>query len=148
VHCRGYAVQLDRARGEFEAAGAQLVLIGQGSPRQTAHFRRRQELSMPVLCDEDRVSYKLVGAKVGSMTDLIGPRSVLKGLATSARTGQMQGRAVGNVAQLGGVIVVAPGGRVLFKHMAKDASDNANIDDILTAARSAGTPHTHHRPQH
>ncbi len=103
---------------------------------------------MPVLCDEHRDSYKLVGAKVGSVTDLIGPRSVLKGLATTARTGQVQGRAVGNVAQLGGVIVVAPGGRVLFKHMAKDASDNAAIDDILAAARSAGTPHLHHRPHH
>lgn len=102
---------------------------------------------MPVLCDEERESYKLVGAKVGSMTDLIGPRSVLKGLATTARTGQMQGRVVGNVAQLGGVVVVAPGGRVVFKHLAKDASDNADIDDILSAVRSAGTPHPH-RPPH
>jgi hypothetical protein len=136
---------LDRARGEFEAAGTQLVLIGQGSPRQTSHFRRRQELSMPVLCDEERASYKLVGARIGAMHELIGPKSVLKGLATTARTGQMQGRPVGNVAQLGGVMVIAPGGRAVFKHMAKDASDNAEIDDILTAVKSAGVPPPHHR---
>ena len=145
MHCRGYAVQLDRARGEFEAAGAHLVLVGQGSPRQTTHFRRRQELSLPVLCDERRESYKLAGAKVGSMGDLIGPKSVMKGLATTARTGKVQGRPVGNVAQLGGAMVIAPGGRVVFKHMAKDASDNAGVDDILSAARSAGTPPPHHR---
>ena len=102
---------------------------------------------MPVLCDERRVSYKLVGAKVGTMGDLIGPKSVLKGLATTARTGQMQGKPVGNVAQLGGAVVIAPGDRVVFTHMAKDASDNAGVDEVLTAARSAGTPHLH-RPHH
>jgi hypothetical protein len=100
---------------------------------------------MPVLCDEHRESYKLVGAKIGSMGDLIGPKSVLKGLATTARTGQMQGKPVGNVAQLGGAMVIAPGDRVVFRHMAKDASDNAGIDDVLAAARSAGTPPPHHR---
>ena len=137
MHCRGYAVQLDRARERFEQAGVELVLVGQATPRHAAHFRKRQGIELPVLADEKRASYKAVGARVGGLSELMGPTSVLKGLATTARTGQVQGRPVGNVAQLGGAVVVAPGGRVLFTHMAKDAGDNAAPEDILEAATAA-----------
>lgn len=133
MHCRGYAVQLDRARDQFDQAGAKLVLIGQATPRQAAHFRRRQGTELPILADEHRVSYKAIGAKLGSVGELIGPKSVAKGLATTVRTGKFQGRPVGNVAQLGGSIVVAPGGEILFKHLAQDASDNASPGQLLAA---------------
>jgi peroxiredoxin len=56
VHCRDHAVQLHRARSDFEAAGVPLVLIGQATPRHAAHFRRRQEIDLPVLADENRES--------------------------------------------------------------------------------------------
>ncbi len=124
---------MDRARERFDQAGAKLVLIGQATPRQAAHFRRRQGTELPVLADEGRVSYKAIGAKVGGVSELIGPKSVAKGLATTIRTGKFQGRPVGNVAQLGGSMVVAPGGEVLFKHLATDASDNASVDELLAA---------------
>ncbi len=128
---------MDRARSKFEAAGVKLVLIGQASPRHAAQFRRRQDLSLPVLADEDRVSYKAVRAKVGGVGELLGPKVALKGLATIARTGQIQGRPVGNVAQLGGAVVIAPGGRVLLEHLAGDASDNVSPEALLAAARGA-----------
>ena len=58
-------MQLHRARAQFEQAGASLVLIGQATPRQAAHFRRRQGIQLPVLADEERVSYEAAGAKIG-----------------------------------------------------------------------------------
>jgi hypothetical protein len=124
---------LDRAREQFEAAGANLVLIGQLTPRHAAHFRRRQKIELPVLADEDRASYKAVGAKVGKVGDLLGPKVVAKGALTTLRTGKLQGRTLGHPAQLGGAIVVAPDGRVVWSQMAKDASDNASPEEILTA---------------
>jgi hypothetical protein len=49
----------------------------------------------------------------------------------------MQTRTVGHPAQLGGAMVVAPDGRVLWSHMAQDASDNAEPEEILAAVRRA-----------
>jgi peroxiredoxin len=131
---------LDRARQQFEAGGARLVLIGQLTPRHAAHFRRRQNIELPVLADEQRASYKAAGAKVGSLGDLLGPRVVAKGAITSLRSRKLQGRTLGHPAQLGGAMVIAPDGRVVWSHMATDASDNASPEEILAAVRDAQRP--------
>jgi hypothetical protein len=130
-------VQLHRAREQFAAAGADLVLIGQATPRHAAHFRRRQKIELPVLADERRVSYKAIGARKGSTSQLIGPSVVAKGLLTTAKTGIVQGRTIGSASQLGGAVVIAPGNRVLFEHTAKDASDNVSPEQLLEAIRAA-----------
>jgi hypothetical protein len=131
-------VQLHRERAEFEAAGARLVLIGQLTPRHAAQFRRRQGLELPVLADERRASYKAAGAKVATMGELLGPKLVAKGALTTARTGRVQGRTIGHPAQLGGVLVIAPDGRVTWSHMSRDAGDNASPEEILEAVRAIG----------
>ena len=127
---------MDRARDGFAAAGVDLVLIGQLTPRHAAHFRRRQKIELPVLTDEDRRSYKAAGAKMGSVGELVGPKVVAKGALTTLRTGKLQGRTIGNPAQLGGAMVIAPGGEIIFSHMAKDASDNAKPQELLAAVRA------------
>jgi peroxiredoxin len=135
-------VQLHRARSEFEAAGIPLVLIGQATPRHAAHFRRRLEIELPVLADENRESYRAAGAKVATVGELLGPRSVGRGLMRSARSrgAIRQGKVIGHAAQLGGAMVVGPDGTVAWSHMSEDASDNASADEILAAARrSAGS---------
>jgi hypothetical protein len=132
---------LDRAREQFDAAGAKLVLIGQLTPRHAAHFRRRQKIELPVLADEDRASYKAVGAKVGNLSDLVGPKVLAKGALTTLRTGKMQGRTIGDPAQLGGAMVITSDGAIAWSRMAKDASDNAPPDEILAAVREATADH-------
>lgn len=128
---------MDRARDRFEEAGVGLVLIGQATPRHAAHFRRRHGIDLPVLADEERESYRAAGAKVGSVGELLGPKVVARGALATIRTGKLQGRTIGHPAQLGGAIVVAPGGKVIWSHMAGDASDNASPDEILAAASAA-----------
>jgi peroxiredoxin len=130
-------VQLHRSRSEFDAANVAVTLIGQATPRQAAHFRRRQEIELPVLADEERASYKAAGAKVATMAELLGPKVVAKGLTTGRKYGVSQGRTVGHPAQLGGAMLILPGGEVAWSHMAQDASDNAETDEILAAMRAA-----------
>jgi peroxiredoxin len=130
-------MQLHRARGEFEDAGAALVLIGQATPRDAAQFRRRQGIQLPVLADAERVSYKAAGAKVAGITDLFGPKVVAKGAATIAKHGVIQGRTIGDAAQLGGALVVLLDGSVAWSHMSTDAGDNASPEEILAAIRDA-----------
>jgi peroxiredoxin len=130
-------VQLHRAREQFDAAGASVTLIGQAMPRHATHFRRRQAIELPVLADEKRISYKAAGAKVATMGELLGPKVVAKGIATTARTGLLQGRTIGHPAQLGGTMVINPAGEIVWSHMSQDASDNAEPDEILAALRRA-----------
>ena len=129
-------MQLHRARGDFEDAGATLVLIGQATPRDAAQFRRRQGIQLPVLADKERISYKAAGAKVAGITDLFGPKVVAKGAVTIAKQGVVQTRTIGDAAQLGGVLVIRPDGEIAWSHMSDDAGDNAPPEEILAAVRS------------
>jgi hypothetical protein len=130
-------VQLHRDRKKFEEAGVRLVLIGQATPRHAAHFRRRTGIELPVLADEDRHTYKAVGAKMATTGELLGPKVIAKGVTNVFKHGVTQGRVIGHPAQLGGVIVVSPDGSVAWSHMSEDASDNAPNEDVLEAARAA-----------
>lgn len=132
-------MQLHGAREEFEAAGVDLVLIGQLTPRHAAHFRRRQGIQVPVLADEARVSYKAAGAKIATFDELLGPKVLAKGAAVSVRTGQLQGRTIGHPAQLGGAMVVMPDGSIPWSHLSQDAGDNASPEEILAAVRTAAS---------
>jgi prostamide/prostaglandin F2alpha synthase len=131
------AVQLHRSHEDLEGAGGRVVLIGQATPRHAAHFRRRLELEWPVLADEDRASYRAAGAKVGTVTELLGPKAVAKGIRASRRSSVVQGRTIGHPAQLGGVLVIRPGGEVVWSHMSEDVSDNAAPADIVAALERA-----------
>ena len=113
------------------------MLIGQLTPRHAQHFRRRQGIGLTVLADEQRASYRAAGTKIATVGELLGPSVAAKGLATMLRTGKTQGRTIGHPAQLGGSMVIAPGGRVVWSHMSEDAGDNATPDEILAAVRSA-----------
>jgi hypothetical protein len=126
-------VQLHRARERFEAAGVSLVLIGMGTPRHAAWFRRTYAPDLTVLADERRVSYRAAGMTVGSVAELVGPKSVLGGVRHAVRSGVVQGRPVGNVAQLGGALVVARGGRELLLQRARNAADTAEPEALLDA---------------
>jgi peroxiredoxin len=127
---------LDRAHRAFEAAGVELVLIGQATPRDAEEFRRRQGIGLPVLADEKRLSYKAIGARVGGVSDLLGPSVVVKGAINTFKNRAVQTRTVGHPAQLGAAAVIAPGGEIVWRHLAKDASDNAPAEEILAAARA------------
>ena len=129
-------MQLHRAREQFEAAGANVVLIGMGTPRQATWFAGKYAPGMTVLADERRESYKALGLKVGSVGDLVGPKSVAAGLKHGRRSGVVQGRPIGNIKQLGGSLVVAPGGEVLLEHRSTHAGDTAEVDQLLAALRA------------
>jgi peroxiredoxin len=132
-------MQLHRARAQFEQAGGNLVLIGQATPRQAAHFRRRQGIQLPVLADEERVSYAAAGTKSGGVLDLWHPKVMLKGTITGVRERTVQTRTIGDANQLGGALVIDTRGNVAWSHLSEDAGDNASPEEILAAVRAAVT---------
>lgn len=130
-------MQLHRDRSKFDATGARLVVIGQGTPEQAAHFRDSLELEIPLYADDKRESYKAVGTKVATFGELLGPKMIAKGAAASRRDGVVQGRTVGHPAQLGGVLIVKPGNEIAYVHLSDDASDNPPNAEVLQAATDA-----------
>jgi hypothetical protein len=69
----------------------------------------------------------------------MGPSSVISGAVRTLRSGGkvVQGRVIGNAAQLGGSLVIAPDGRVTWSHLSEHAGDNASPEDLLAAASAA-----------
>ena len=130
-------MQLHRDREKFEAAGVRLVVIGQGRPEDARKFMKTLDVDLPIYVSEDRAAHRAAGTKVGTLGELLGPRSVLKGIRRSASDRVVQGRIVGHAAQLGGVLIVRPDGSIPYAHLAEDASDNPPNDEVLEAARAA-----------
>jgi hypothetical protein len=130
-------VQLHRDRDRFAEAGARLVLIGQAAPPHAAHFRRTQGIELPVLADAERLSYEAAGAKIATMDELLGPAVVAKGVIAMAKHGVFQGRLIGDLAQLGGAMIIAVDDTVVWSHMSEDASDISSPEHLLEALEPA-----------
>lgn len=130
-------MQLHRDREEFETAGVELVVVGQGTPAQGGEFMRDQGVDLRLLVDSSRASYQAVGAKVASLGELVGPRQMVKGLSATLRDGVRQGRTIGHSSQLGGVVIVATDGSIPYAHLSEEASDVPPNDEVLSAARRA-----------
>jgi hypothetical protein len=128
---------LNRAKKEIEDHGAKLVFIGQATPRHAQHFQKRYAPDVPVLADESRETYKAMGIPRGGAAQLLGPSSVLKGISRTMTSGQItvQGRVIGDAAQLGATMIVLPSGEIAWSHVSKDAADNAEVKDVLAALR-------------
>jgi hypothetical protein len=129
-------VQLHRDREKFDAAGARLGVIGQGTPEQAAHFRESLELDFPIYVDKGREVYEAAGTKIATFDELLGPKMVARGAAAAAKNGVHQGRTVGHPAQLGGVLVVLPGDDIAYCHLSDDASDNPPNSEVLAAVKA------------
>lgn len=137
MFCRIHAVQLHRARQELELTGARLVAIGQGTPAHAADFRRTQGIDIPILVDPDRASYSAAGAKIGTLSEVLGPRVMLTGLRRGRPLGLRLGKIDGDLGQLGGVLIVSPDGSIPYSYLSADASDVPSNADVLRAARQA-----------
>lgn len=135
MFCREHVVQLHREIEKIHAAGAELVVIGSGTPNFIAGFRENTGYQGPLYVDPKLHSYEAAGLHRGMWRNFT-PLSV--GLAVRALArGHMQGRTQGDPSQQGGAMVVAPGGKLLFAHASKIAGDNASPEVLVAALRAA-----------
>jgi alkyl hydroperoxide reductase subunit AhpC len=127
---------LRRHYDAFQAAGAEVVVVGMGTPAQTAAFIDAQSLPFPVLADPTRQAYRAYGVIRGNMRQvMLDPRVWVRG-AQAAATGHRQGRTVGNPLQLSATFIVDPQGRIHFARRAELSSDFAGPDELLAALTS------------
>jgi dehydrogenase/reductase SDR family protein 12 len=118
----------------IRALGAELVIIGNGSPLFAQGFREDLDLQCPVLTDPDLVSYRAAGLRRGRV-ELLSPQLFTNGLR-AWRTGARQTGVEGDPWQLGGVFLVRPDGATVFAQRSGVAGDHADIKAILTALQT------------
>lgn len=117
----------------IRAAGADLVLVGNGSYRQAAGFQRLHAPDCTVLTDPTLEAYRALGLKRG-VVETLGPATWL-GAAASLARGHRQGELEGDAWQQGGLFVMVPGGPIVFEQRNRNAATRPDIDGALRALR-------------
>jgi len=131
-------VQLHRELGAIRAAGADVFVIGNGTPNFVAGFREQTGWEGPIYTDPSLTAYRAAGLK-RSVVRTLDPRqlgSIVRAFARGARPGLKQGDAW----QQGGVLVVAPSGDVIWHHASERSDDNATVPQIVAALGTAPSP--------
>jgi len=124
-------VQLHQQIDRIHAAGAELFVIGNGTPNFVAGFRETTAYLGPLYCDPSRAAYRAAGLQRGAMR-ILNPLSAAYAVRALAR-GHLQGRTQGDATQQGGLLVVLPPGRIAYHHVSRVAGDNAPVDEVVAA---------------
>jgi len=122
----------------IRAAGAELVLIGNGARIFAEGFRDEMKLDGPLLVDPDLRSYRAAGLRRGRV-EILSPRLPLHAVR-ALWSGHRQGEVQGDAWQLGGVFVIAAGGNLLYEHRSREAGDHPPVAEVLAALRPDATP--------
>lgn len=140
--------QLRRELPSIHAHGAQLVVIGNGTDQFAAAFREDLDLDTPLYIDPTCASYRALGMKRG-VAHTLGSWSMWVKMARAvwANIAERRSRMVlrwwrrsvpalkpgehGDAWQLGGVLVVLPGGHVPYSYLSASAGDHPSVNDIL-----------------
>ena len=99
-----------------------------GATETARRFKADYRLPFPVLVDKKKESYRLLGLKRGSFSEVMGPSVWVKGVKSLMKNGQ--GLPQEDPYQLGGAAVIADG-VVKFLHRSKTSADNASVEALL-----------------
>ena len=128
-------MQLHRKIDLIRTAGAELFVIGNGSPSFIEGFREETGFDGPIYTDPSLAVYKAAELKRGVLRTF-SARALGKTIKAFSH-GQRQGRTQGDPWQQGGTLVIARDGTVLWHHVSENVGDQSQAEQIaesLTAA--------------
>jgi hypothetical protein len=128
-------VQLHREIESIRNAGAEVFVIGNGSPSFIEGFRETTHYDGAIYTDPSLAAYQAAQLKRGVLKTF-NPLALGKTIGAFAR-GHRQGLTQGDAWQQGGVLVVEPGGNILWHHASERPGDNAEPSQIVAALKSA-----------
>lgn len=131
MFCREQSARLGRRIREIEAAGAQLIAIGNGNAHWAKSFIEDEKVEFPVYVDPGRLTYEHFGMR-RSLTRVFGPRSIRHGMR-AMKGGHFQTQTRGDAFQNGGVIVLDAAGNIVYEHIEAEAGDLADLDEVIAA---------------
>ncbi len=130
--CQAQVVGLREDRELFQEAGANVVLVGQGSPEEEDAFRRARRVPFPVLLDSNLAAYRGYGLGPGSALQIFGPRVAGPFLRANLHRETLQrGLHGGSFFQMPGTFVVDTAGVVRLAHRNRTVADNPRNETLL-----------------
>ena len=112
--------------------GLRTIVIGPGNRQQAQMLREDEGIAFELLTDPELKAYRAAGLRRGAAR-VFSWRSFAH-LWRAWRKGFRQRSVQGDPWQLGGVLLIAPGGEVLYRHVSREAGDHAPVQEILAAA--------------
>src|SRR5574341_2508511 len=136
MFCREQAVQLHRELPTIHGRGAELVFVGNGNRHFAQGFKDEYGIQTPLFVDTKRDAYKALGMRrgLGSTLNPQAAKNAVRALGSGFRQGSVQGDAW----QMGGVLVVLPGGAVAYEYLSEAAGDHPPVAEVLAALPKAG----------
>ncbi len=134
MFCREQVTQLRDKIGDIRAAGAELIVLGNGTVEHARWLVDELDMDSPVVTDPSRAAYAAVGAK-RSIWRVLNPVVFLKAIGVMAR-GFKQTEIKGDALQLGGVFVIRPDGSVPYVSLSGYAGDHPDPAVVLAALKS------------
>ncbi|HSP15401.1 MAG TPA: peroxiredoxin-like family protein [Thermoanaerobaculia bacterium] len=131
MFCREQAVQVHRERDTIQERGVELVFIGNGNRHSAEAFQKQFDIQAPLYVDTKCDAYRALSMRRGAR-DIINLSS-LRNMTRSLRAGFRPGLIQGDGRQFGGVVVVRPGGQVLYSYLSSAGGDHPPVADILRA---------------
>jgi len=123
---------LRRNKKNIEKAGAQVVLVGMGTPSESAEFAAKFNVPFPIVADPGKKLYRKFELKQMSTLGFFSPSVALKGVAAIVG-GNGIGRPQGDVRQLPGVFIINTAGQIVFSHFSGNPADHPDLKTILAA---------------
>ena len=137
IFCKEQVSQITPIVGDIHEAGAELVIVGSGSPQMAGFFAEDYGVTTPVLTDPTREVYRVLETR-RPMLSVIDLRGFLTGLRALWHGHRQQfGAELGDNAQLGGVFIVRPGGEVAWAHCSAFPGDHPTNAELLAALHEA-----------
>ena len=121
-----------RNKNSFAKAGAQVVLVGMGTPSESVEFAEKFKVPFPIVADPQKKLYRKFELKEMSTLGFFSPSVALKGVAAIVG-GHGIGTPRGDVRQLPGVFIIDTAGQIVFSHFSKDPADHPDSKTILAA---------------
>lgn len=128
---------MQRRLAEFEARGAGVVAVGQGTGAEAAAAARRHGVTYPCLGDPGHASYRTLGlGRTGWWGLTFAPFfEDLRGSFENLRRADLAASANprSDVRRLGGALGVDAAGRIRFLHRSRTTTDVPSTDALLAA---------------
>jgi len=124
--------------------GAEIAVVGNGSAEQAAGLVRELGLDFPLFTDPERRTFAALGARrsLGGVLNL----GTLKSAVRAWSAGHRQHGVQGDAMQLGGTVVIHPGGRVAHVHRSEHAGQLPPLDGVLAAVEDRKKERDHADP--
>ena len=125
-------MQVHRELPRIRKEGAELHLVGNGNRHFAQAFKEELKIVCPLYVDTKLDAYRALQMKRG-LASTLGSLASWRNIARAMKAGFRQGTTQGDAWQLGGALVVLPGGQVVLRYTSQAAGDHPRVEVVLKA---------------